>query len=64
MIVRLPLFDLGFGESKNAQIPKHTAPFLSDLCDAFKIEKVIMISPSMSGMYSIPFIHGKSQSLE
>ena len=33
-----------------------TALFLQDLINALKLEKPVIISPSMSGSYSLPFL--------
>nr|XP_004226140.1 protein ABHD14B-like [Ciona intestinalis] len=47
----------GYGKSKDTFPPEQKGKFLSDLCVAFSIEKAIVISPSMSGQYSLPFVH-------
>lgn len=51
----------GFGRSKDSAAPVavgQLAPgqFLRDVCERLKLAPVIIISPSLSGMYSLPFL--------
>lgn len=51
----------GFGESRVLSIRAKVgelvpATFLKEVCEALQLEQVVLISPSMSGMYSLPFI--------
>ncbi|CAL8337416.1 unnamed protein product [Lota lota] len=51
----------GFGQSKSAAAPAavgELAPggFLKQVCEKLGLDSVVVISPSLSGMYSLPFI--------
>lgn len=51
----------GLGRSKAAEAPApvgELAPgqFLKDLCERLDLAPVVIISPSLSGMYSLPFV--------
>lgn len=52
----------GFGWSKAAKGPAgigELAPagFLKEVCEKLGLGQVVVISPSLSGMYSLPFVH-------
>ncbi|CAK8687786.1 unnamed protein product [Clavelina lepadiformis] len=48
----------GYGNSREASKPAHKAEFLASLCNLLKFQsKPIIVSPSMSGEYSLPFLH-------
>ncbi|XP_024061443.1 protein ABHD14B isoform X1 [Terrapene carolina triunguis] len=56
----------GFGHSKEATAPApvgQPAPggFLKAVCEALQLGQVVVISPSLSGMYSLPFLFQHSQ---
>ncbi|XP_030425309.1 protein ABHD14B [Gopherus evgoodei] len=56
----------GFGHSKEATAPApvgQPAPggFLKAVCEALQLGRVVVISPSLSGMYSLPFLFQHSQ---
>ncbi|KAM4613655.1 putative protein-lysine deacylase ABHD14B [Polymixia lowei] len=51
----------GFGQSKSAEAPAavgELAPggFLKQVCEGLGLSPVVVISPSLSGMYSLPFL--------
>ncbi|XP_077458261.1 putative protein-lysine deacylase ABHD14B [Stigmatopora argus] len=51
----------GLGRSSSAEAPATTgslAPvaFLTDVCERLALSRVVVISPSLSGMYSLPFL--------
>ncbi|XP_041637242.1 protein ABHD14B [Cheilinus undulatus] len=51
----------GLGRSKSAEAPTvvgELAPagFLREVCDQLNLSPVVVISPSLSGMYSLPFL--------
>ncbi|XP_076870083.1 putative protein-lysine deacylase ABHD14B [Brachyhypopomus gauderio] len=51
----------GFGQSKCAQAPAPVAEpapgeFLRQVCEGLKTGPVVVVSPSLSGMYSLPFL--------
>lgn len=51
----------GLGESKAAEAPTVVgepapAEFLKQVCDGLNTGPVVVISPSLSGMYSLPFL--------
>lgn len=51
----------GLGQSKSAEAPAavgQLAPggFLKEVCDGLGLSRVVVISPSLSGMYSLPFL--------
>lgn len=51
----------GLGQSKAAEAPAavgELAPggFLKEVCDSLGLSRVVVISPSLSGMYSLPFL--------
>ncbi|XP_029907084.1 putative protein-lysine deacylase ABHD14B isoform X2 [Myripristis murdjan] len=51
----------GLGQSKSAEAPVavgQLAPggFLKEVCDGLGLSQVVVISPSLSGMYSLPFL--------
>ncbi|XP_007888695.1 protein ABHD14B [Callorhinchus milii] len=51
----------GYGESKMTTTTDKVgelvpASFLKEVCEALHLEQVVLISPSMSGMYSLPFV--------
>lgn len=52
----------GLGQSKSAEAPAaigELAPagFLKEVCERLGLLPVVVISPSLSGMYSLPFLH-------
>lgn len=56
----------GLGHSKEATAPApvgQPAPggFLKAVCEALQLGQVVVISPSLSGMYSLPFLFQHSQ---
>ncbi|KAK1795676.1 hypothetical protein P4O66_001169 [Electrophorus voltai] len=56
----------GLGQSKAAEAPApvgHLAPgeFLRQVCEALKMVPAVVISPSLSGMYSLPFLFQHTQ---
>lgn len=51
----------GLGRSSSAEAPAATgelapAAFLTDICERLELSPVVLISPSLSGMYSLPFL--------
>ncbi|XP_071386816.1 putative protein-lysine deacylase ABHD14B [Centroberyx affinis] len=51
----------GLGRSKSAEAPAavgELAPggFLKEMCERLSLGRVVLISPSLSGMYSLPFL--------
>ncbi|KAF3689979.1 Protein ABHD14B [Channa argus] len=51
----------GLGRSKSAEAPapvRELAPagFLKEVCEQLSLSPVVVISPSLSGMYSLPFL--------
>lgn len=51
----------GLGHSKSAEAPAAVgelapAGFLKEVCEELKLSPVVVISPSLSGMYSLPFL--------
>lgn len=52
----------GLGQSKSAEAPAavgELAPpgFLKEVCEQLSLIPTVVISPSFSGMYSLPFLH-------
>uniref|UniRef100_H2YH99 Protein ABHD14A n=1 Tax=Ciona savignyi TaxID=51511 RepID=H2YH99_CIOSA len=47
----------GYGQSKDTKVPAEKGKFIADLCDQLSIDRPIVISPSMSGEYSLQFLH-------
>ncbi len=52
----------GLGQSKSAEAPAAVgelapAGFLKEVCEQLSLSPVVVISPSLSGMYSLPFLH-------
>lgn len=52
----------GLGQSKSAEAPAavgELAPpgFLKEVCERLSLCPAVVISPSLSGMYSLPFLH-------
>ncbi|XP_034022188.1 protein ABHD14B isoform X2 [Thalassophryne amazonica] len=52
----------GLGQSKSAEAPAAVgelapAGFLKEVCEQLSLSPVVLISPSLSGMYSLPFLH-------
>lgn len=52
----------GLGQSKAAEAPAavgELAPvaFLREVCERLSLAPAVVISPSLSGMYSLPFLH-------
>lgn len=52
----------GLGRSKSAEAPAAVgelapAGFLKEVCERLSLSPVVVISPSLSGMYSLPFLH-------
>lgn len=52
----------GLGQSKSAVAPAAVgelapAGFLKEVCEQLSLSPVVLISPSLSGMYSLPFLH-------
>lgn len=52
----------GLGRSKSAEAPAEVgnlapAGFLKEVCEKLSLSPVVVISPSLSGMYSLPFLH-------
>ncbi|XP_027002973.1 protein ABHD14B [Tachysurus fulvidraco] len=59
----------GLGESKAAEAPAVVgepapAEFLKQVCDGLNTGPVVVISPSLSGMYSLPFLFQHSEQLK
>lgn len=53
----------GLGQSKSAEPPVEMgqlapAGFLKQVCEKLGLDSVVVISPSLSGMYSLPFLMG------
>ncbi|KAM9860300.1 putative protein-lysine deacylase ABHD14B [Aulostomus maculatus] len=51
----------GLGRSKSAEAPAAVgelapAGFLKDVCERLSLSPVVVVSPSLSGMYSLPFL--------
>ncbi|XP_019712739.1 putative protein-lysine deacylase ABHD14B [Hippocampus comes] len=51
----------GLGRSSSAEAPAAMgelapAAFLTDICERLELSPVVLISPSLSGMYSLPFL--------
>lgn len=60
---------VGLGESKAAEAPAAVgepapAEFLKQVCDGLNTGPVVVISPSLSGMYSLPFLFQHSEQLK
>ena len=51
----------GFGQSEQA--PGEPVDFLTDLMAALSLSRPVIISPSMSGHYSLPFLAGYAEKL-
>lgn len=52
----------GFGESPGLSIPPlESALFVKSIYEAFGIKKFILVSPSMSGRFAIPYIFSKQR---
>lgn len=47
----------GYGESESSSLPPER--WLGDLLDALDIAKPVVVSPSMSGQYSLPLVTGE-----
>ncbi|XP_003973378.1 putative protein-lysine deacylase ABHD14B [Takifugu rubripes] len=52
----------GLGQSRSAEAPAAVgelapAGFLKEVCERLGLLPVVVISPSLSGMYSLPFLH-------
>lgn len=52
----------GLGQSKSAEAPAAVgepapAGFLKEVCERLSLIPTVVISPSLSGMYSLPFLH-------
>lgn len=52
----------GLGQSKAAEAPAAVgelapAAFLREVCERLSLAPAVVISPSLSGMYSLPFLH-------
>ena len=52
----------GLGRSKSAEAPAAVgelapAGFLKEVCEQLSLTPAVVISPSLSGMYSLPFLH-------
>ncbi|XP_029946843.1 putative protein-lysine deacylase ABHD14B [Salarias fasciatus] len=52
----------GLGQSKQALAPAEVgelapAGFLKEVCEQLRLSPAVVISPSLSGMYSLPFLH-------
>lgn len=52
----------GLGQSKSAEAPAAVgelapAGFLKEVCEQLSLSPAVVISPSLSGMYSLPFLH-------
>lgn len=52
----------GLGQSKSAEAPAAVgelapAGFLKEVCERLSLTPAVVISPSLSGMYSLPFLH-------
>lgn len=45
----------GFGQSESCAIPE-VAVWMKTLCDELQLESPIVVSPSMSGRFSLPFV--------
>lgn len=59
----------GLGQSKAAVAPAavgELAPgdFLKQVCDALELGPAVVVSPSLSGMYSLPFLFQHSSMLK
>ena len=52
----LVLIISGFGKSESADKPKDRAEFLTALIKEEKMGKPVIVSPSMSGQFSFPYI--------
>ncbi|KAM7422775.1 hypothetical protein PAMA_010697 [Pampus argenteus] len=55
------LLSTGLGQSKSAEAPAPVgelapAGFLKEVCEQLSLSPVMVISPSLSGMYSLPFL--------
>lgn len=63
MACRAVAIDLpGLGQSKSAEAPAAVgelapAGFLKEVCERLSLIPTVVISPSLSGMYSLPFLH-------
>lgn len=63
LVCRPPRLSLstGLGRSKSAEAPTPVgepapAGFLKEVCEQLSLSPVVVISPSLSGMYSLPFL--------
>ena len=50
----------GFGNSSDAKSPEDKGAFLVKLFQKLNADKPVLVSPSMSGQFSLPTVHGKS----
>ncbi|BFZ03816.1 hypothetical protein BsWGS_06854 [Bradybaena similaris] len=46
----------GYGQSTNTLEPEHNADFLAALISVLKLTRPVIVSPSMSGAFSLPFL--------
>ena len=57
----------GFGESANMPEESNTVEFMKNLInelDIFKNRKIILVSPSMSGRFSLPYLMSGEAKIE
>lgn len=50
------LFLSGYGQSTNILEPEHNADFLAALISVLKLTRPVIVSPSMSGAFSLPYL--------
>lgn len=50
------VFLSGYGQSTNILEPEHNADFLAALISVLKLTRPVIVSPSMSGAFSLPYL--------
>ena len=63
VIIRLDITDcyIGFGHSRGPRVSITHARYMEELIKSLPIERPIVVSPSMSGDYFLPYVlHGKT----
>ena len=56
IIMLIDISGAGFGQSKSSKKPGDRAQFLASFIKQEKMGKPVLVSPSMSGSYAIPYL--------
>ena len=56
IIMLIDISVAGFGQSKSSKKPGDRAQFLASFIKQEKMGKPVLVSPSMSGSYAIPYL--------